>query len=427
MSKLSKHFKKKQFIGNQIDQEHFTLKCGLEVVYKKSKNSSISHCGITINAGSKDDGKHLGLAHFVEHMLFKGTKNLTAKQILNKIENVGGEINAFTGRQVTCIYTSTMHQFVPRSIDVLSDIFLNSIFPKKEIVKERQVILDEINMYLDSPEDVLFDEYYNLHFKDLPYGRPILGTKNTVKRIKSEHLESFYQSYFTPENAVFSYVGTLSKKSLKQKLEESFKGIKGCRKPTEMNSLESAPTFKYGKFSKTLKEEFNQGYKVIGYPAFQFDHKDRLVLALIANILGGPSLNSRLNLKIREEKGLTYQIEASYNAYKLGGLFTIFFCTEKKNVKRSTELVLKEIKRIKETIISESQLKKAKQQYIGQAIMAEENSSNLMILLGKEQVLYNKSTTIKNFLDSINGIQVSDIQSVSQKVFKNSLRSELKI
>jgi len=427
LSKLSKYFKKKQFIGNQKDQEYFELKCGLRVVYKKSKNSAISHCGITVNVGSKDDGKNLGLAHFVEHMLFKGTKKRSAKQILNKIENVGGEINAFTGRQCTCIYTSTMHQFVPRSIDVLADIFSNSIFPKEEIKKERQVILDEVNMYLDSPEDVLFDEFYFNHFKNHPYGRPILGTKRTVKNIKSKNLKEFYKTYFVPENAVFSYVGALTKEALKVKLEESFKIIEESNKDKVALRRKKSTELKYGKFKKRIKEDFNQGYKIIGYPAYRFENKDRLVLALIANILGGPSLNSILNLKIREEKGLTYQIEANYSAYKEGGLFSIFFSTEKKNIKETTRLILKEINKIKRSRISEPRLDKVKQQYIGQAIMAEENSSNLMVLLGKEQVLYNRSTTIKSFLDVVNGIQTSDIQRVSRKIFKNSLRSELNI
>ena len=400
----------------------------MQVVYKKSINSSISHCGITVNVGSKDDKKSLGLAHFVEHMLFKGTHKRKAGQILNKIENVGGEINAFTGRQCTCIYTSTMHQFVPRSLDVLADIFNNSTFPKEEIKKERQVILDEISMYLDSPEDVIFDEFYVNHFKHHPYSRPILGTKETVKGIKYKHLLAFYKKHFRPSNAVFSYVGSISKEVIKSKLEELFP-IKENVIKDEMGKGEYTlpKEIEYKPFKRSIKEDFNQGYKIIGYPAFRFEHKDRLILALVANILGGPSLNSILNLKIREEKGLTYQIEASYNAYKEGGLFSIFFSTEKKNVKETTRLVLKEINKIKKVRLSKQQLNKFKEQYIGQAIMAEENNSNLMVLLGKEQVLYNKVTTIKSFLKELNEIQSSDIQRVSSQVFKDSRRSEIYI
>lgn len=424
MSKLSKHFKSKQLIGKEKDHDLFTLDCGLQVVYKKVKNSSISHCGITINVGSKDDGKKLGLAHFVEHMLFKGTKKKTAKQILNKIENVGGEINAFTGRQCTCIYTSTLHQFVPRSIDVLFDIFNNSVFPKDEIEKERQVIIDEISMYLDSAEDVIFDEYYAQHFKNHVYGNSILGTKKSVKSIKEKQLNRFYKHFFTPENAVFSYVGSVSKEKIKKKLNEAFKGyIKSEQLPNK------EPFFVPGSkvFSKKIKEDFNQGYKIIGFPAYHYEHKDRLILALLANILGGPSLNSILNMKIREEKGLTYQIEASYSAYKQSGLFTIYFCTEKKNIEFTTKLVLKEIEKLKKNGISRLKLNIAKQQFIGQSIMAEENNSNLMMHLGKEQVLYNRIGSVNKFLNALEKMQPSDIQRVAKKIFSNSRRSELNI
>lgn len=426
VNKRNKYFKKKNLINEQKDQETFVLSSGLRVVYKQIKSNSISHCGITIYVGSKNDGKHLGLAHFVEHMLFKGTKKRNTAQLLNRIENVGGEINAFTGRQTTCIYSSTMNEFVPRSIEVLFDIFSHSYFPSQEIEKERQVILDEISMYQDSPEDVIFDEFYSAHFNAHPYGTPILGTKKSVKKITKKVLQRFYKKYFTPENAVFSFVGAMPKEKLRHLLELHIGKEVGATK-VDFKEVKLWDMEAYTPFKKQIKQDFNQGYQLMGFPAYPYEHEDRLTLALIANILGGPSLNSILNLKIREEKGLTYQIESSYSAYKCGGIFTIFFSTEKKNIEETRRLVLKELSKLRKHRISKSALKKAKQQFIGQSILAEESNSNLMILLGKEQVVYNNITSVKRFIENLENIQLSDIQRVSKEIFVKTKMSEIYI
>jgi predicted Zn-dependent peptidase len=419
-NRLKKYFKTQSFNTDLPDHEIVSLENGMKLVYKQVPFSQISHCGIMINSGSKNDMDNPGLAHFVEHMIFKGTKNRKGVHILNRIESIGGELNAFTDRQVTCLYTSAMNEYTERSVELLSDMFQNSVFPAREIPKERNVILDEISMYQDNPEETIYDEFYSMSFGDHPYGNPVLGTTESVNAIGKTELETFYKRYYQPENAVFSYVGSLPIKKVKQWVE---KHVKADINPISVQEEEYQNSL--NTFEKRIKSDHVQSYAVMGFPAYSYSHKKRAVLSFITNLLGGPAMNSRLSLNIREKYGFAYQLEANYSAYKSGGLFSCFVSTHPKQMKRCLKLIENELNKLKNKSMGTKQLSLAKKQFIGQILMAEENNAGLMSGLGKEFVLYNKITTTDQLLLDIDSISREDVLEVSNEIFNNNLRSIL--
>lgn len=418
-SRLKKYFRSQSFKTDLPDHEIVSLENGMKMVYKQVPFGQISHCGIMINSGSKNDGDFPGLAHFVEHMIFKGTKNRKGIHILNRIESIGGELNAFTDRQVTCLYTSAMNEYTGRSIELLADLFQNSVFPSKEIPKEKNVILDEISMYQDSPEETIYDEFFEMMFKGHAYGSPILGSEKSVESIGKKQLEDFYNEYYVPENAVFSYVGSLPLKKVMQWVAKHIK-------PTNLSkSTTKDDISNLGVFDKRIKSEHVQSYAVIGFPAYEYSHKKRAVLSFITNLLGGPAMNSRMNLNIREKYGFAYQLEANYSAYKFGGLFSCFISTHPKQMDKCLKLIDIELNKLRTKSLGTNQLSQAKKQFIGQILMAEENSAGLMSGLGKEFVLYDKITTTEQLLFDIDDITKEDVIEVSNEVFNNDLRSTL--
>lgn len=393
---------------------------GLRLIYQQH-HSEVSHFGIIVNAGTRDETKDImGMAHFIEHMLFKGTKKRRALQIINRLEEVGGEMNAYTTKENTCIYASFTSGYLSRAIDLLTDVAFNSTFPEKEMAKEKNVILEEIDMYADSPEDSINDEFQELIFKNHPLGYNILGTHQTVEGFTQQQSQEFIKGYYRPQNIVFSYVGTTP----------FDKVVKICEKYMPP-AFDVAPIKKrraYKKketFSIEKETDHSQCYCVMGSLAYSTHHKKKPALALLNNLLGGPGLNSRLNLAVRERYGFAYQIDSSYSAYEDGGYFSIYFGTDPKHLNKTLGLVKKELKKLQQKPLSSGVLNRYKKQMAGQMLLAEESKVSLMLALGKSLIHHNKVDTLPQVIEKVNAVTPIELQEVALEIFEESKLSSL--
>lgn len=360
------------------------------------------------------------MAHFIEHMLFKGTEKRRALQIINRLEEVGGEMNAYTTKEKTCIYASFTSGYLSRAIDLLTDIAFNSTFPQKEMEKEKKVILEEIDMYDDTPEERINDEFQELLFKDHPLGFNILGTPETLNGLTQEQARGFIGSYYQPQNIVFSYVGAAPFEKV----------IKLCEKymPTPASSTQGSkrkPFTKPHTFTIEQDTDHAQCYCVMGSLAYGHNHKHKPTLALLSNLLGGPGLNSRLNLAVREKYGYAYQIDSSYSAYDDGGYFSIYFGTDPKYLNKTLNLVEKELKRLRENPISDVVLNKYKKQMAGQMLLAEESKVSLMLALGKSLIDHNRADTLAEVIQKIYAVTPAQILEVAREVLATDNLSRL--
>jgi predicted Zn-dependent peptidase len=393
---------------------------GLRLIYQQHI-SEVSHFGIIINAGTRDENKEImGMAHFIEHMLFKGTQKRKAIQIINRLEEVGGEMNAYTTKENTCIYASFTSGYLGRAIDLLTDTAFNSIFPEKEMAKEKNVILEEIDMYADSPEDSIHDEFQELLFKNHPLGYNILGTHETVENLTQKQTQNFIKEYYRPQNIVFSYVGATP----------FDKVVKLCEKympqPTNGIKAQKRKAFSAIETFTTEKETDNaQCYCVMGSLAYSTHSKKKPALALLNNLLGGPGLNSRLNLAVREKYGFAYQIDSSYTAYEDGGYFNIYFGTDPKYLNKTLSLVQKELKKIQAKPLSEGVLNRYKKQMAGQMLLAEESKVSLMLALGKSLLYHEKVDTLPEVIEKIYTVTPKQIQEVANEIFDETKMSRL--
>lgn len=396
------------------------LKNGIRIIHKKSEGET-SHCGITINAGSRDelDNEH-GLAHLLEHVIFKGTKKRKAFHILNRIDAVGGEINAFTAKEETCFYASFLNHHFERAIELLHDITFNSIFPPKEIEKEKDVIIDEINSYLDSPAEQIMDDFEELMLTNHPLGRPILGTEKTVKKLNRNQIINFTKRQYTSNQIVFSSVGDLEFKKVVALCEKYFEDIKPSQLKHKRKKFSN-----YKPFVKTINKDTHQAHCVIGNICYHSTHKKRTEMFLLNNLLGGPAMNSRLNLAIREKYGFTYNLDSSYTPYSDTGLFTVYLGTDNSYLDRSIDLVMKELKKLQEKKLGIQQLSFAKQQLLGHIALSQESRVNLMIGLGKSITISNKIESMEETIKKINKITSSDLLEIANEVFNAKKMSTL--
>lgn len=404
----------------EIKPEVFQLSNGIRVVYLHA-SSQVAHLGVTILAGSRFEGENEeGLAHFLEHCIFKGTKKRKAFHILSRLDSVGGELNAFTGKEEICIYASFTKNHVKRASELLADIALNSSFPLKEIQKEKEIVLDEINSYLDSPSDKIFDDFEAYLFKGHTLGNNILGTKESVTSFTHEHLLDYVGRFFTANNIVISFVGDIPVKQVKAMLEEDFKACKQQCYNVPANDYTGQTPFKI-----RSKEANFQVHSVIGGLAPSYNQEMRRGMTLLTNILGGPALNSRLNLSIREKYGYSYTIEANYTPYVETGYWSVYFGTDPKYLNKSIDLVYKELKILREKKLGTLQLSAAKEQLKGHMALGLDNNSGLMLGLGKSLLLFNQIDTIEEIYSSIDKLTASELLEVANQYFAEENISEL--
>jgi predicted Zn-dependent peptidase len=392
--------------------EIFELPNGLRVIYKQVLGEA-AHCGIILNAGTREEQLHeQGLAHYIEHTLFKGTSKRRFYHILGRIDSVGGELNAYTAKEETCIYASFQKQYLERAVELIADITFNSTFPIKEIEKEKDIIIDEIHSYKDTPAEQIYDDFETHLYNHHPLGNNILGTVESVKSFKQKHIIDFIKRHYLIKNMVFSIVGNYPKELVKKVMMKHFshyvtKGNPSLRKAPVLNKT----------FQKIQKVNSNQSHSIIGGIAPSAASKKRTAMVLLNNLLGGPGMNSRLNLNIREKYGFAYNLDSNYVAYSDTGLFAVYLGTDKKYLQKTTSLVYKELKKLKETPLTVMQLHRAKQQLCGNIALAQENNSSVMLALGKSLLMFNKVDTLSSIYKEIEKISSKQLFNIANEVF----------
>lgn len=403
-----------------MDYNIFTLKNGIRVIHKPILGE-VAHCGFIINTGSRDElVDESGITHFIEHAFFKGTAKRKAYHILNRIDNVGGEINAYTTKENTSIYASFTKNHFERAIELLTDILFNSTYPEKELEKEKEVIIDEINSYQDSPYEQIYDDFEDLIFKNHPLGMNILGTEESVKKINRDKILTFLKKHYLTNQIVLSIVGNIELKKIKRLCEKHLNDI-----PEKKGELNRKTFSEYEPKNICLAKDVYQTHSIIGNIAYDAHHKNKTGFIMLNNILGGPAMNSRLNMGIREKYGYTYNIESAYTVFSDVGLFYIYLGTDQKHLDKCIKLVKREMKLLKTKKISSAQLHKAKQQLIGQITLSEENNCNVMLSLGKSLLLYNKVEDLSDVYKRINKLTVQELQEISNEIFDENQLSSL--
>lgn len=399
----------------------YYLKNGLCILHIFNEESQVVHCGLLMKAGTRDEpmGKE-GLAHFIEHSLFKGTNKRKSFHILNRLEVVGGELNAYTTKEETCVHASVMGRYFERAAELISDIVFNSIFPQKEIEKEKDVIIDEIRSYQDTPYEQIFDDFEGQLFKGHSLGHPILGTEDSVRNFKRRDLVDFTKSNYDPSEMVFAVSGNIDRKSVMAVADQYF----GCYKSGKKERLRK-PFKKYKPQSFTQKRPVNQVHYMMGRPAFGLEDPRRFTLVLFNNLLGGPGMNSRLNLNIREKYGFTYTIESGYHTYTDTGIFHIYFATDVKHYSRTKELLEKEIRKICDERLSPTRFRQYREQMIGQIELVQENRLSVMLSLAKSQLNLGRFYTLEEVRKLFEQIDAGQIREVANEILDPSLRSEL--
>ncbi len=393
--------------------KRYTLENGLRVVTEYIPFVKSVSIGVWIEAGSKHENTiNNGISHFIEHMMFKGTDKRTAKDIAEIIDSVGGQINAFTSKECTCYYTKVLDSHYDLAIDLLSDMLFNSKFDPIEIEKERSVILEEINMYEDSPEDLVHDILSQTLFKNNSLGMPILGTEDTLNNIDREMILQYMNEYYVSNNAVLSIAGNFDEKKLLETINDKFSTW------NNNNNLSKAyETINYNFEVVSKYKEIEQTHLCIGFKGVELDSNDVYPLLVLNNVLGG-SMSSKLFQSVREERGLAYSIYSYPSIYKNGGSLVIYAGTNPNQVEEVTKIIYNEIKDIIINSLSEDEINKSKEQLKGNYILGLESTSSRMTSIGKSELLRNRIYSQKEIIDKIDSVNSADIQRVIQRIFK---------
>ncbi|WPO38798.1 pitrilysin family protein [Flammeovirgaceae bacterium SG7u.111] len=403
------------------DYEEYVFPNRIRLVHKQVPHTKIAHCGFFLDIGSRDEKPHqVGIAHFWEHMAFKGTKKRKAYHILNRVESVGGELNAYTTKEKICFYASLLDNHFEKAVELLTDITFNSTFPEKEIEKERGVILEEMSMYLDDPGDAIQDDFDEVIFGEHPLGQNILGTKESVNGFTREQFDEFIKENIDTGKIVFSSVSALPMSKVVKIVSKYFENIPDLKAPRKR--------ILFNDFSpKTLfvGKAISQAHCAIGTTSYSLYDEKRIPFFMLVNLLGGPGMNSRLNLSIREKYGFVYAIDASMHAYQDTGLFSIYFATEAKTLERCIKLVNKELKKLREVPLGTMQLHTTKQQIMGQLAMSEESNIGLMLMMGKSILDLNTIETLNSVFDKIKSVSPMEIMEMANEILTEERISSL--
>lgn len=398
----------------------FKLANGIRVVHQPM-DREVAHCGLMIGAGSRDElANEHGLAHFMEHSFFKGTTKRKTFHILSRLDAVGGEINAFTAKEETWIHASFLKEHYERAIELIADIAFNATFPEKEIEKEKEVIVDEINSYKDSPSDMVFEEFDELIFGKHPIGRTILGTEKTLATFTKEHLIEFRRRNFSKQNLIFSSVGNIPLATLKKILSKYME-------PHELTPRSSRKkiNFTYKPVQREIKKDIHQVHYIMGNIAYDYNSEKRPALSLLNNILGGPAMNNRLSLNIREKHGIAYHIDSSYAPFSDIGVFSIYLGTEKENLEKSRLLIWKELNDLKHNKLSTRQLHEAKKQIMGQIAISQDSGAAIMFNLGKSLSVFHRIDPIQEVFQKVEALTAKQLQDVANEIFSEKKMSTL--
>jgi predicted Zn-dependent peptidase len=403
-----------------MDILHHQLSNGIRLIHHRIPGI-VAHCGIIINTGSRNEKEaDHGIVHFIEHMFFKGTKRRKPYHILSRLEDVGGELNAYTTKEETSVHASFLKDDYERAMELLSDVVFNSVFPEKEIEKEKDVVIEEINSYLDNPAELIFDDFEELIFANQPIGRNILGTPESVKSFNSKRLSDFISDNYDTGQIIFCSVGNISDERILNLFRKYFSAI-----PANNAVISKDESLLYKPVSVTKKKDTFQNHCIIGNIAYDLKDERRMGMFLLNNILGGQGMNSRLNLSLREKNGLAYNVESNYNAYADTGIFSIYFGTDSQTLEKSISISMSELNKLRNSMLGSIQLSKAKNQIKGYLARAYENHESLMLSLGKSMLVFNKIETIEETYKKIDNVTASQLIGISNEIFEPSHLSTL--
>ena len=385
---------------------------GIRLLHKQVPHTKIAHCGFLLDIGSRDEAPHQqGLAHFWEHMAFKGTAKRKSFHILNRLETVGGELNAYTTKEKICFYATLLSTHFERAFELLTDLTFNSTFPARELEKERGVILEEMSMYQDAPEDAIIDDFDAVVFGQHPLGVNILGTRESVSRFQTADFDQFYAENVRTDRLVFSSVSNLPFKEVKRLADKFLAPLPARLGPRARRAPDA-----YHRQTQVETRPISQAHCLLGGPAYPLTNPRRVPFFMLNNILGGPGMNSRLNLAVREKHGLVYTIDSTYSPYTDTGLFGIYFGTEKKQLARTLGLVRKELALLREKTLTTTQLHVAKNQLMGQLAMSEESNSGLMQLLGKSTLDLGHVEPLSTIFTQIERINAPELRELANEI-----------
>ncbi|MBP1613209.1 MAG: insulinase family protein [Bacteroidetes bacterium] len=395
-----------------MDYNQHTLANGLRIIHEPSL-SKVAYAGFAMDAGTRDEGdQEQGMAHFVEHLVFKGTTKRKAWHILNRMENVGGDLNAYTNKEETVVYASFLTPDLDRAIELMSDMVFHSIFPQSEIEKEREVVIDEIQSYEDNPSELIFDDYEDMIFRNHPLGHNILGNPDMLKTFRTEHLVAFVANHYQPSNVVLFVLGNFDFKKIVHLAEKYTKDL-----PFTAKIETRTPPALYVPEYRVIHKDTHQAHVMIGNRGYDAHNDKRTGLYLLNNILGGPGMNSKLNVSLRERRGLVYSVESNLTSYTDTGAFCIYFGTDPEDVDTCLKLTHKELKHMRDVKMTSSQLAIAKKQLIGQIGVASDNYENNALSMGKTFLHYNKYESSEVVFQRIESITAEELLEVANEMF----------
>lgn len=385
------------------------------------QNSPITHTCMIVNAGAKDEqeGKY-GVAHFIEHLLFKRTERRSTNQILNRLEQVGGDLNAYTTKEYTCLHASFLNPHLERALDLFEDVLFHSTFPANEIEKEKGVILDEMASYLDSPEESIMDDFEDLLFKGTGLGHNILGLEDDLKSLQKDDVLDFMQKNYDTNEIVIAIGGNYSLAQVERLGNKIFGKLK-----SNTRTKQDKVSFENVSQQIVIEKPINQAHYMLGVKTFGIYDERKTAMLLLNNMLGGFGMSSILNLGIREKYGIAYTIESNFTMYTDTGHFNIYLGTDEEKLKKAVSLVFKELNKLKQVPISAYQLKQAKQKFKGQIALAEESRMSMIIAEAKNLIDYGKVIPLQDVFDKIDAVTTEDILDLSQTFFDESKLTSL--
>lgn len=397
-----------------MDYSLFTLNNGIRVLHQPASQTDIVHACVMINSGSRDEPEDkTGLAHFIEHVLFKGTQKRNTFQVLNRLEAVGGDLNAYTTKEQTCIHASFLNAHLDRALDLFSDVLFRSTFPEGELKKEKGVVMDELDSYRDSPEDQINDDFEEIIFRDHPLGNNILGTPESITGFTREDIFRFRQDNYSTHEMVIGISAAISPVKIRQACEKHFGSL-----PENPGSRGRLAVNGYFPLEKTEHKNSYQAHVMLGGRSYSLEHEKKTAMLLLNNLLGGPSMSARLNLTVREKYGICYTIESGCSPMSDTGLFSIYFGTEKEKVDKCLKIIHRELKKLRESPMGTMQIHQAKQRFKGQIALAEEARLSVIIHMSKNLLDYGKIDSLDEIYKNIDQVTRADIMEVANELFE---------
>ncbi len=393
-----------------------TFECGLRFAFRRTR-SQVSYSALAIRSGTRNEPEDFsGIAHMTEHMLFKGTLKRSPRQISNRLERLGGELNAYTAKEETVLYSTVLKEDTAKAVDLLFELAFTSTFPQKELDKERSVVIDEINMYKDSPSECIFEDFEAMIFDSSPLARPILGTTRSLKKIDSVALQAYVRENFRPENMCIAIVGNLTPQRAERiALQAASKYIPADYRPAPSLPRPEVPAQlpPCPHFFREVAKKNHQVNCIVGTTAYSFYDERRMEMILLANLLGGPGTNSRLNQKLREKNALVYAVDALFTQFADSGSLLIYFGCEKPNLERCIELVHEELAILRDKPLSESALRAARKQLLGQLAVSSDNGEAQALAMAKSMIVFDEILSDEELRRRIEAITPASLQEVA--------------